>query len=149
MGSALLWGTVSSFSLVLGALLALARPWPTRLVGLVLAFGAGALVSAVSFELAAEGFELGDHGATAAGLAAGALVYYFLDGAIARAGSAGRGRDGGASGSEAGTALALAVILDATLVRLLLVPAIMRLAGSANWWLPRWLDRAMPRVRID
>jgi ZIP family zinc transporter len=112
MGAALGWGSLAAFSLVLGALLALARPWPTRLVGLVLAFGAGALISAVSFELAEEGFQLGEPGWTAAGLAVGGLVYYLLDGVVARLGSAGRGRSGRAEGSDAGTALALGAFLD-------------------------------------
>src|SRR5215211_636984 len=112
MGAALGWGSLSAFSLVLGALLALARPWPERLVGLVLAFGAGALISAVSFELAEEGIRLGDRGWTAVGLAAGALIYYWLDGVVARIGSAGRGRSGRKSGSSPGTALALGAFLD-------------------------------------
>ena len=50
MGAAFGWGLVAASSLVLGMLLGLARSWPSRLIGLVLAFGAGALVSAVSFE---------------------------------------------------------------------------------------------------
>ncbi len=50
---------------------------------------------------------------------------------------------------EFGFALAMAVILDATLVRLLLVPAIMKLAGPWNWWLPSWLERILPRIRLD
>ena len=45
---------------------------------------------------------------------------------------------------EFGFALAVAVALDATLVRLVLVPAFMRLLGARNWWLPRWLDRRLP-----
>src|SRR5688500_13364428 len=57
MLSALLWGAVAASSLVLGALLALARPWPERSIGLVMAFGAGALISAVSYELFEEGVE--------------------------------------------------------------------------------------------
>lgn len=48
-----------------------------------------------------------------------------------------------------GFALAMAVILDATVVRLLLVPAVMKMAGKANWWLPKFLDRLLPRIRID
>jgi RND superfamily putative drug exporter len=48
-----------------------------------------------------------------------------------------------------GFALAMAVILDATVVRLLLVPAVMKVAGRANWWLPRGLDRVLPRVKLD
>jgi putative drug exporter of the RND superfamily len=48
-----------------------------------------------------------------------------------------------------GFALAMAVILDATVVRLLLVPAVMKIAGPANWWLPGFLERRLPRVRVD
>ncbi len=47
---------------------------------------------------------------------------------------------------EFGLGLAVAVFLDATLVRMVLVPAIMELLGSVNWWLPRWLDRLLPHV---
>ncbi len=45
--------------------------------------------------------------------------------------------------------LSAAVLLDATIVRLVLVPAAMFLLGERNWWLPRWLDRVLPRVRLD
>ncbi len=48
-----------------------------------------------------------------------------------------------------GFGLALAVLLDATIVRLLLVPATMELLGDRNWWLPRWLDRILPSVNIE
>ena len=51
MGAAIGWGALAASSLVIGAAIGLARPWPRRLVGLVLGFGAGALISAVSFEL--------------------------------------------------------------------------------------------------
>jgi RND superfamily putative drug exporter len=48
-----------------------------------------------------------------------------------------------------GVGLAIAVLLDATLIRLVLVPATMALLGDLNWWLPRWLDRLLPHVDID
>jgi zinc transporter, ZIP family len=112
MVAALGWGALAASSLVLGALLAFARRWPGRQVGLVLAFGAGALISAVSFELAAEGLRVGSLGATAVGLGFGALTYFSLDGLIAGRYSAGRGRTGRASGSDPGTALALGAFLD-------------------------------------
>ncbi|MGH9259874.1 MAG: MMPL family transporter, partial [Acidimicrobiales bacterium] len=48
-----------------------------------------------------------------------------------------------------GLGLAVAVLIDATIVRMLLVPSLMVLMGRANWWLPRWLDRILPRVHID
>lgn len=46
-----------------------------------------------------------------------------------------------------GVGMAAAVLIDATLVRLVLVPATMALLGRANWWIPRWLDRLLPDVR--
>jgi RND superfamily putative drug exporter len=48
-----------------------------------------------------------------------------------------------------GVGLASAVFLDATIVRMLLVPATMELLGDSNWWLPKWLDRALPRVAVE
>jgi RND superfamily putative drug exporter len=48
-----------------------------------------------------------------------------------------------------GAGLATAVILDVTLVRMLLVPATMELLGARNWWLPRWMDRRLPRVDVE
>jgi RND superfamily putative drug exporter len=48
-----------------------------------------------------------------------------------------------------GLGLATAVLLDATVVRVVLVPATMRLLGDRNWWLPRWLDRALPRFDVE
>jgi putative drug exporter of the RND superfamily len=48
-----------------------------------------------------------------------------------------------------GIGLAVAVILDATVVRCLLVPALMVIIGKANWYMPRWLDRTVPRISIE
>ncbi|WP_328378762.1 MMPL family transporter [Streptomyces sp. NBC_00440] len=48
-----------------------------------------------------------------------------------------------------GIALAAAVALDAFVLRTLLVPALMHLLGRANWWLPGWLDRRLPRISIE
>ena len=48
-----------------------------------------------------------------------------------------------------GLGLGLAVLLDATLVRMVLVPATMALLGDRNWWMPRWLDRVLPRLTIE
>jgi RND superfamily putative drug exporter len=48
-----------------------------------------------------------------------------------------------------GVGLATAVLLDATVVRMLLVPATMELLGDKNWWLPKWLDRILPRVDVE
>jgi RND superfamily putative drug exporter len=48
-----------------------------------------------------------------------------------------------------GIGLASAIFIDATLVRMLLVPATMELLGDANWWLPKWLDRILPHVEVE
>jgi RND superfamily putative drug exporter len=48
-----------------------------------------------------------------------------------------------------GLGLAVAVLVDATVVRMVLVPAVMQLLGSAHWWLPRWLGRAIPNLAIE
>jgi ZIP family zinc transporter len=102
MLEALGWGAVAASSLLLGALVGLLRPWPAQAIGLVLGFGAGALISAVSFELAEDGVAIGGGPAVGIGLAAGALTYYVCDTEIER-------RSGG---SEAGAGLALGAFLD-------------------------------------
>jgi RND superfamily putative drug exporter len=48
-----------------------------------------------------------------------------------------------------GLSLATAIALDASIVRMLLVPATMELLGDGNWWLPRWLDRLLPRINVE
>jgi uncharacterized membrane protein YdfJ with MMPL/SSD domain len=50
---------------------------------------------------------------------------------------------------QIGLGLAAAVLVDATVVRLVLVPAVMELLGKANWWLPGWLDRLLPARRAE
>ncbi len=104
MAAALGWGALAASSLVLGGVLGLARSWADKTVGLVLAFGAGALISAVSFDLAEEGARVGRTGTVAAGLAIGGLTYFLLDRLVDRPRS-----DGSSSG---GTALALGSLLD-------------------------------------
>jgi ZIP family zinc transporter len=102
IGEALGWGALAASSLVVGALIGVARPWPKQAVGLVLGFGAGALISAVSFELAEEGVEIGGAAAVGIGLAVGALSYYVASGLLAS----------GMGEASAGTALALGAFLD-------------------------------------
>ena len=48
-----------------------------------------------------------------------------------------------------GLGLAVAILIDATVVRMVLVPSVMQLLGKVNWWLPRWLDRAIPRLGVE
>ena len=77
-------------SLALGALIGLARPWPRKAIGLVLGFGAGALISAVSFELAEDGVKIAGALPVAIGLAVGALTYFAASGRVAAMGGGGR-----------------------------------------------------------
>jgi RND superfamily putative drug exporter len=48
-----------------------------------------------------------------------------------------------------GLGLAIAVLVDATIVRMVLVPATMELLGDRNWWIPRWLDRILPKIDVE
>ncbi len=48
-----------------------------------------------------------------------------------------------------GIGLAAAIFLDATVVRMVLVPAVMQLLGSRNWWIPNWLERILPRLDVE
>ncbi len=105
MVAAAAWGSLAAVSLALGALLALVREWRQATIGVVLAFGAGALVSSVAFELAQEGLSVGGPVAVAVGLAAGALAFFLADRAVDRIG----GRSGGGA---AGLPLALGSLLD-------------------------------------
>lgn len=105
MGEALVWGAVAASSLWIGAALAALRPWRSRVVGAVLAFGAGALVSGVAYDLAQEGLRRAGAVPVAVGLSAGALGFYLANRAVHRLG--GRDRHGGA-----GLPLAVGALLD-------------------------------------
>jgi RND superfamily putative drug exporter len=48
-----------------------------------------------------------------------------------------------------GVGLASAILIDATVVRMVLVPAVMQLLGERSWWLPRWIDRLVPEARLE
>jgi RND superfamily putative drug exporter len=50
--------------------------------------------------------------------------------------------------TELGVTLAVAVLLDATVVRMMLVPSVMGLLGERNWWLPKWLERTLPEIHF-
>jgi ZIP family zinc transporter len=113
MSAAFLWGALASSSLVLGGLLALRFRVSGRLLGLVLGFGSGVLISAVAYELVEEAFSTSQSGGwVAAGLFSGALVFFGGNELIDRMGGAQRKSMGGEQ--EEGTALAivLGIVLD-------------------------------------
>jgi ZIP family zinc transporter len=91
--------------LLLGAVLGVVRRWSDAVVGTVLGFGAGALISSISFELFEEGLAVGGAMALALGLAFGACVFYVSDRWVERIG-------GRARGGAAGLPLALGAFLD-------------------------------------
>jgi len=113
LSAAVGWGALSASSLIIGALLGIARPWPKKLIGAVLAFGAGALISAVSFDLAEEGGRIGGFDALSFGLAAGALTYWGANRVIERLTGPRRGGPSShGENAQAGPALALGAFLD-------------------------------------
>ncbi|HEU4655917.1 MAG TPA: ZIP family metal transporter [Capillimicrobium sp.] len=108
MLEALLWGLVGSSSLVIGATIGARAGLADRWLGLLLGFGCGALISAISFELAEDALGEGGPAALAAGLALGALTFYVGDRLVER----GTGTPRRERGPDNGTALALGALLD-------------------------------------
>ncbi len=112
MKEAFFWGLVAGSSLVIGGGLALVLPISSRVLGLVMAFGAGVLVSAVAYELVGEAVETTDgEGGVAAGLFAGALAFTVGNEILARHGARNRKRSKQAAGGSA-LAIVLGIILD-------------------------------------
>ena len=112
MGAAFGWGLFAASSLLLGGLLVLRVRIGDRLLGLIMAFGAGVLISAVAYELVEEAFTTSRGAGIALGLPTGALVFFIGDEIIDRMGGSGRKSMEGKQ--EAGTALAivLGIVLD-------------------------------------
>ncbi len=123
MWEAALWGLIGGSTLVIGAALGLRFHWSPKLIGLIMAFGAGVLIASVAYELVDDAAQVGTFRATAGGLAAGSMTFFIGDLLIARAGAKDRKRSemtdaGEPSGSGAslaaasGAALALGALLD-------------------------------------
>ena len=113
MGSALFWGAVAGSSLLLGGALTYVVHVRTRALGLVMAFGAGVLISAVAYELVAEAFATADRGgAIALGLFAGAGVFFAGDAVLDRMGAADRKRSSGNQAAGSALAIVLGIVLD-------------------------------------
>ena len=110
---AAVWGFVAASALPLGALVAMRTTLSTRTVGAIMAFGAGTLISAVTFELVEQAFDRADLWPVVAGLGLGAVVFTAGDAALVRAGGR-RHRDGvsGDTGDDGGLTIALGAVLD-------------------------------------
>ncbi len=113
MWEAAFWGFVGGVALVVGAGLGLAWPGiPSRVIGAVMAFGAGVLISAVAFDLVEEGFRAAGAWPVVGGLLGGALTFYAGDWILDHRGGADRKRsDGRQAGGVAG-AIVLGAMLD-------------------------------------
>ena len=113
MWAALGWGLFAGSSLVLGGAVALVLPIRERLLGVIMAFGAGVLISAVAYELVAEAFETAaGSGSLALGLAAGALTFFVGDALVDRMGGDGRKRMHRTAGAGSALAIVLGIVLD-------------------------------------
>jgi ZIP family zinc transporter len=117
MVQAFWWGLLAACSLVIGGLVSFWLPVRRRTLGLIMAFGAGVLVSAVAFELVEEAIETaGGIGALAVGLFAGSLAFYLGDEIIDRLGGADRKRSTRSHGPDeartSGLAIVLGIVLD-------------------------------------
>jgi ZIP family zinc transporter len=112
-----LWGLLSGGALLIGAAAGFLMTVPRRLIAGIMAFGAGVLVSALSFDLMNEAYQEGGFVAAAVGFIGGATVYSAANWALARHGAKHRKRSGGQQPSESdvsgsGTAIALGALLD-------------------------------------
>ncbi len=112
MLEAAFWGFVGGFSLVLGAAAGLMFPTSQRVIGLIMAFGGGVLISALAFELTEEAFLVGGADAVAIGLAAGSLAFFVGDWVIDHRGGNHRKRSGGQNKESGGTAIVLGALMD-------------------------------------
>jgi zinc transporter, ZIP family len=113
MSGALLWGLFAGSSLIIGGLLALALPIGERLLGLIMAFGAGVLISAVAYELAAEAYETAaGAGRLGLGAAAGALTFFVGDALVDRMGGDKRKAMRQTAGTGSALAIVLGIVLD-------------------------------------
>jgi zinc transporter, ZIP family len=113
VGQALFWGAAGSSSLVIGGLLALRVRIGSLLLGLIMAFGTGVLISAVAYELVEEAFRTSSGSANVPlGLACGSLTFFVGDSVIDRMGGADRKRSGGGQASGTALAIVLGTVLD-------------------------------------
>jgi zinc transporter, ZIP family len=113
MSGALFWGLFAASSLIVGGGIALLLPVSERILGLIMAFGAGVLISAVAYELVAEAFDTAaGSGSLALGLAAGALTFFVGDALIDRMGGDKRKSMNRTPGTGSALAIVLGIVLD-------------------------------------
>ena len=113
MGGSFGWGILASSSLVIGALIALRFDLTARVIGLIMGFGGGVLISAVAFDLVEEASDKSaGNGALIGGLLAGCLVFFVGDSLIERAGGSERKDHTGSQEDGSPLAIVLGTVLD-------------------------------------
>jgi ZIP family zinc transporter len=112
MLEAALWGVIASSSLTIGSLLTFWLKPGRRIIGLIMAFGAGTLISAIAYDLVEEAADSGRALALAAGLALGAITFFIGDWWVDRAGGADRKRSGGEQAQGHSFGILIGTLLD-------------------------------------
>ena len=116
MAEAAFWGFIGASSLIVASELAFAFKFSKLVIGLIMAFGVGALISSVAFELVVPALDDADGWVIAVSMAVGSLVFFFGDRAIANMGGSGRKNPEGSDGSEdddgGGLGIVLGTVLD-------------------------------------
>jgi zinc transporter, ZIP family len=106
------WGFVGGFALLIGAIVGLKARTGQRTIGLVMAFGAGVLISALAFELTEESFKRGGAVSVTLGLAAGGILFFAGDWVLDHRGGNHRKRSGGQQAGGSGSAIVLGALMD-------------------------------------
>ena len=116
MGEAAIWGFVGASSLIIAAELVFAFRWSRLVIGLVMAFGVGALISSVAFELVVPALEDAEGWQVALAMAVGSLAFFVGDRAIASVGGSARKnpdkQSDGEDGDDSGLGIVLGTVLD-------------------------------------
>jgi zinc transporter, ZIP family len=112
MLEAAFWGFVGGFALIVGAVAGIKLRVSRRMIGLVMAFGSGVLISALAFELTVEALRTGGRDATVVGLALGSLTFFLGDRALDRMGGADRKRSKGPAAGGPALGIVLGAVLD-------------------------------------
>lgn len=112
MLEAAFWGFVGGVALLVGAIAGLTLRTSQKVIGLVMAFGGGVLISALAFELTEEAFRRGGLDAVVLGLGSGAIAFFAGDWVIDRRGGNHRKRSGGEQDGGSATAIVLGALMD-------------------------------------